>query len=98
MKAIVITAIAFSVPFAGFAEENPPQLKDLKDKASYSIGLNFGCNFKRQNVELNPDAFAAGFKDAMTNRKPLMSEQDVRETLMAFEKDMQQKQTETAQK
>src|SRR5216684_4422081 len=37
-------------------------------------------------------------KDAMSNRKPLMSEQEVRETMMAFEKDMQQKQAETAQK
>src|SRR5207253_4886565 len=32
-----------------------PIFKDLKDKASYSIGMNIGMNFKKQNVELNPD-------------------------------------------
>jgi len=98
MKSIVLSAGALFLAVSVFAEEKPPQLKDLKDKASYAIGLNFGFNFKRQNVDLNSDAFAAGFKDAMTGRNPLMSEQDVRETMLAFEKDMQQKQTETGQK
>src|SRR6266568_3180383 len=99
MKSIVLSAVALSFAVSVFAEEKPPQLKDLKDKASYSIGLNFGMNFKRQNVDLNTDAFAAGFKDGMTTgKKPLLSEQEVRDTLTAFEKDMQQKLTETAQK
>jgi len=98
MKAIVITAVALSFAVTVFAEDKPPQLKDLKDKASYSIGLNFGMNFKRQNVDLNSDAFAAGFKDGMSGRNPLMSEQEVRETMTAFEKDMQQKQGEMAKK
>jgi FKBP-type peptidyl-prolyl cis-trans isomerase FklB len=98
MKSILFSAVALFLAVSVFAEEKPPQLKDLKDKASYSIGLNFGFNFKRQNIDLNSEAFAAGFKDAMTGKKPLMSEEEVRETMMAFEKDMQQKQAETAQK
>src|SRR6266446_590841 len=98
MKSIVLSAVVLSFAVSVFAEEKPPQLKDLKDKASYSLGFNFGFNFKRQNIDLNNDAFAAGFKDAMSNRKPLMSEQEVRETMMAFEKDIQQKQAATAQK
>ena len=98
MKAIVIISVAFSFAVAAFAEEKPPQLKDLKDKASYSIGLNVGMNMKRQNVDVNQDAFTAGFKDALAGRKPLMTEQEVREAMMAFEKDMQQKQNDAAQK
>jgi FKBP-type peptidyl-prolyl cis-trans isomerase FklB len=98
MKYVVLNAVALFLALSLFAEEKPPQLKDLKDKASYSIGLNFGFNFKRQNVDLNTDAFAAGFKDAMSGRKPLMTEQEVRETMLAFEKDMEQKQGQIAQK
>ena len=98
MKSILLSAVALSLAVSVLAEDKPPQLKDLKDKASYSIGLNFGMNFKRQNVDLNSDAFAAGFKDGMSGRNPLMSEQEVRETMTAFEKDMQQKQGEMAQK
>jgi FKBP-type peptidyl-prolyl cis-trans isomerase FklB len=98
MKSIVLTVAALCFAASIFAEDKPPQLKDLKDKASYSIGLNFGFNFQRQNVDLNTDAFAAGFKDAMTGRKPLMSEQEVRDTLIAFESNLQQKQTAVGKK
>src|SRR5438105_1861621 len=92
----IIVVLTFAI--SALAEDKAPQLKDLKDKASYAIGLNVGFNFKRQNVELNQDAFVAGMKDALNNRKPLLSEQEVRETMMAFEKDIQQKQQQTAQK
>ncbi len=98
MKSILFSAVALSLAVSVLAEDKPPQLKDLKDKASYAIGLNVGFNFKKQNVDVNQDAFTAGFRDALAARKPLMNEQEVRETMMAFEKDMQQKQTEMAQK
>lgn len=66
-------------------------LKDLKDKVSYSIGLNIGFNFKKQNLDLNPDALLSGVKDAMAN-KPAMTENEVRDTMAAFQKEMADKQ------
>src|SRR5947209_397405 len=98
MKAIVIALLATSFALTTFAEDKPPQLKDMKDKASYAIGLNVGFNMKRQNVDVNQDAFAAGMKDALSGRKPLLSEQEVRDTMVAFEKDMQEKKTQAGQK
>ena len=99
MKTILITAFAVVIAANVFAEEKPAQLKDLKDKASYSLGLNFGMNFKRQNVDLNTDAFAAGFKDGLLpGRKPLLTEQEVRQVMMDFQKDMEEKQKAAGQK
>ena len=99
MKVTIITVVAFSFAVAAFAEDKAPQLKELKDRASYAIGLNVGFNMKRQNVDINQEAFIAGFKDSLTPGKaPALNEQQVRETMMAFEKDMQQKQNEAAQK
>ena len=99
MKTFVIIAVGLSFTLAAFAEDKPPQLKELKDRASYSIGLNVGFNMKRQNVEINQDAFIAGFKDALTPGKtPQLTEQQVRETMMAFQKDMEQKQSQQAEK
>jgi FKBP-type peptidyl-prolyl cis-trans isomerase len=99
MKVTIITVVAFSFALAAFAEDKPPQLKDLKDRASYAIGLNVGFNMKRQNVDINSDAFITGFKDAITpGKQPALNEQQVRETMMAFQKDMEQKQTEVGQK
>jgi FKBP-type peptidyl-prolyl cis-trans isomerase FklB len=98
MKFTIVGIIALSLATAVVAEEKPAQLKDLKDKVSYSFGLNVGYNLKRQNIELNQDVFFAGMKDALANRKPLLTDQEVRETMMAFQKDMQEKQTVAAKK
>jgi FKBP-type peptidyl-prolyl cis-trans isomerase FklB len=54
-------------------------------------------NFKRQNVEVNPDLILNGMKDGMAS-KPQMTMDQIRDTMMAFEKDMQQKQAEAGKK
>jgi FKBP-type peptidyl-prolyl cis-trans isomerase FklB len=98
MKIFVTMIVACLLGLAAFAEEKPFELKDPKDKASYSIGLNIGSNLKRQNVDLNPEALMAGMQDAMSGKKPLLNDQEVREAMMNLEKDMQQKQAAAAQK
>ena len=70
------------------------ELKTQKDKVSYSIGLDIGNNLKKQAVDINPDAFAKGLKDAFAGRKPLMTEQEIRETMTAFQQEMIAKQLE----
>jgi FKBP-type peptidyl-prolyl cis-trans isomerase FklB len=94
---ITLTAICW-LALSAFAEEKPLQLKDNKDKASYSIGLNIGTNFKRQNIDLNSDALMAGIKDAMSGTKPLLNDQEVKEAMMSLEKDMEQKREAAGQK
>jgi FKBP-type peptidyl-prolyl cis-trans isomerase FklB len=94
---IVIFAIA-SLASPLVAQEKPPQLKDTKDKASYAIGLNIGFNFKKQNVDLNTDALLAGVKDALSGKKPLLSETEVRDTMTAFSKEIADKQKVASEK
>jgi FKBP-type peptidyl-prolyl cis-trans isomerase FklB len=97
MKSIIVSAIALSFTVNVFGEEKPAQLKDQKEKFSYAVGLNIGMNFKRQNVEVNPDLVLSGIKDGVFG-KPQMTMDQIRETMVAFEKDMQQKQTEAGKK
>lgn len=97
MKIFVIITVCF-LAVATFAEEKSIELKDTKDKASYSIGLNIGSNIKRQGIDLNTDAMLAGMKDALSGKKPLLNDGEVREAMMSLEKDMQQKQVAAAQK
>jgi FKBP-type peptidyl-prolyl cis-trans isomerase len=73
-------------------------LKDQKDKVSYSIGLKIGSDFKQQSLELNVDALALGIKDVLSNGKPLLTEAEVQETLMTFQKEMMAKQIAQADK
>ena len=94
----VVTVISAALSLSSFAQEQGPPLKDIKDKASYSIGLNIGSNFKKQNVELNPDALLAGVKDALSGKKPALSETEVREVMTTWSKDLGEKQKAMADK
>jgi FKBP-type peptidyl-prolyl cis-trans isomerase FklB len=83
---IVLAALAIPV-----LAEDRPALKDAKDKVSYSIGLDIGTTFKKQKMELNSDALAAGVKDGLTGATPLMREDEVRQVMMTFSKEMNEK-------
>ena len=98
MKRFIIIFATVLVATPLWAQEKSPPLKELKDKVSYSIGLNIGFNFKKQNVELNTDAMVAGVKDAMSGKKPLLNETEVKETMTAFSKDMAEKQKQAGEK
>lgn len=70
------------------------KLNDQKDKVSYSIGLNIGGTLKQQSLDLNTDVLFAGIKAALGNEKPLLTDEEVRQTLTAFSKELMAKQTE----
>ena len=97
MKQFIIIVSALSVALIASGEEKS-QLKDLKDKVSYSIGLDLGFNFKKQNLELNPDALLAGVKDALGGKQPLLNENEVKETMTALTKQMEEKEKAKAEK
>jgi FKBP-type peptidyl-prolyl cis-trans isomerase FklB len=98
MKHIIIAFAAVLLALPVFAQEKSPELKDTKDKVSYSIGLNIGFNFKKQNLPLNTDALIAGVKDALSDKKPLLSENEVRETMTAWSKEVADKQKAAGEK
>src|SRR5476649_2685190 len=85
---IIITAVFLCS--TGLAQEKI-QLKDPKDKVSYSIGLDIGFTFQKQKVEVNLDPLVAGIKDAINN-KPQLTPEQAKEVLMAFQKEMVAKQ------
>jgi len=97
MKHLILIFAAGSLALPLFGQEKSPQLKDQKDKVSYSIGLNIGFNLNRQNVQINPDVLAAGIKDAIAG-KPQLTTDQVKEVMTTFEKDMQQKQKAAGEK
>jgi FKBP-type peptidyl-prolyl cis-trans isomerase FklB len=91
MKRFIICLSAFSLASLVLAEDKP-QLKDQKDKASFSIGYDIGSTFKKQNIELNPDALLAGMKEGMAGKEGTMNKEEREKTLEAFQKEMMEKQ------
>jgi FKBP-type peptidyl-prolyl cis-trans isomerase FklB len=64
------------------------------DKVSYSIGVQMGSDFKQQDIQVNPTLFTQGVTDAQQNGPKLLTEEEVRNTLVNFQKTMIQKQQE----
>ncbi len=93
MKKLRLIAVLGLVLLASYvyAGENI-ELKDQKDKVSYSIGMNIGNNLKKQSIEVSPDILLQGIKDALSGGKTLMTEKEVNETMMNFQKEVMAKQ------
>jgi FKBP-type peptidyl-prolyl cis-trans isomerase FklB len=70
-------------------------IKSEKGKRSYSIGYdigkNIGNNFKQQSLDVDPELFAKGIKDAFSGKKPAMSEEQMKEIITALQKEIMAK-------
>lgn len=64
------------------------KLNSTMDKVSYAIGVNIGQNFKNQGLAINSDAISQGIKDGLVGNTPLMSQQDMQNTLTDFQKQL----------
>jgi FKBP-type peptidyl-prolyl cis-trans isomerase len=69
-----------------------------KDKVSYALGMNIAqglsANLKRQSVEINNDLLLQALKDVLSGGTTKITEDEARNTLMQFQKEMQAKQEE----
>jgi FKBP-type peptidyl-prolyl cis-trans isomerase FklB len=94
MKSALIGVLAalFLATQAFAAEEGP--LKTQKDKASYAIGANLGKSMNQQSVDIDLDLFLMGLKDGLAGQKSLLTDQEIREVMTAFTKELQAKQAE----
>jgi len=92
-----VVLCTFLLTVQAYGEEQSP-LKDKKDKLSYAIGLDVGGALKRQSVDVNTDIFMQGVKDALSGGKKLLTDEEVRETMTAFSKELAAKQAEAMKK
>lgn len=89
MKIQFLTGIFFALAACGAWAEDEQVLKDDKAKVSYSIGVSIGSNWKRQGVEVDLDILNKGLKDALSGGTLLLTEQEVRDVLMAYQQKLQ---------
>ncbi|MEO5721965.1 MAG: FKBP-type peptidyl-prolyl cis-trans isomerase [Chthoniobacterales bacterium] len=95
MKNSCIFIALFALISTGFAA-GTTELKTDKDKVSYSIGLDIGGTFKKQAMDIDLDLLMQGLKDASGGKTPLLTDEQVKETMTAYSKAMMEKQTEKA--
>ena len=92
MKLVAAAFLSLTVS-TSMAAEDKTALKTDVDKLSYSIGTDLGKNFKRQGIDISPDALALGLKDGMKGGKLLLTEEQMKEVLNKFQKELMEKRT-----
>jgi len=77
------------------AAPNGP-FKEAKENYSYALGLSIGENMKRQSVDLDLAAFDQGMKDGLGGGKALMTDEEVKANMNAFQLDLRARKEEKA--
>jgi FKBP-type peptidyl-prolyl cis-trans isomerase FklB len=87
---IVMLAVVLFAGVAVAQEQNP--LKTDKDRLSYALGMDLGNQMMKQSIDLDPELFARGLKDAFARRETLMTEDDARVIISLLQKELMAKQ------
>jgi FKBP-type peptidyl-prolyl cis-trans isomerase FklB len=88
MKYIVASVLTLAL-FSGICyAADKAELKDQKDKESYSLGYQFGRYLKGQGLDLNLDVYSVGIKDALGDGKTLMTREEMDSTVTGVQQRM----------
>jgi FKBP-type peptidyl-prolyl cis-trans isomerase len=80
---------------AGAANAAPTgPFKEEKQNYSYAMGLSVGNALKRQSVDLDLATFDAGLRDGLGAGKALMTDEELRATMVRFQNEMKARQEE----
>jgi FKBP-type peptidyl-prolyl cis-trans isomerase len=94
MKFVSIVVIGMLVLAGQVYGADESALKSEKDKLSYTFGANFGKSLKQQEIEINTDIFIKGMKDGLSGGKMVLTDQEMKDTMTSFQKEMTAKQAE----
>jgi FKBP-type peptidyl-prolyl cis-trans isomerase len=77
-------SIIFLISISFAAEK--VELKDQKDKESYSLGYQFGQGLKAQGLDINLEVYTSGIKDALGGTAPSLSQEEMQRTVLDLQK------------
>lgn len=98
MKLIPTFCAGAALALALSGQSADQNLTTQKQRASYGVGMNVGKRFKSDLIELDMDAFMRGFKDALSDAKPALTEAELGEAMANLRKDVEAKAGEQAGK
>jgi len=94
MMVAVVSGVAAGQDATKEAAPAAGELKDLRAKASYGIGLSIGRNLKGSSVDVDPDLIARGLTDAIKGGKPLLTDEQLQQAMQDFQQQMVAKKLE----
>jgi FKBP-type peptidyl-prolyl cis-trans isomerase FklB len=91
----IVTMAMLWMPVCAAAQE-AAALKTDKEKLSYAMGMDLGHQLKTKAVEIAPDVFLLGLKDALGGGKTLLTEDEAKTAIAGLQKAMLVKQAAEA--
>jgi FKBP-type peptidyl-prolyl cis-trans isomerase FklB len=85
------TSTAAKTPTHHATTPTPLVLKTEKDKTSYAIGMNIGKSMNKNSVDIDPNIVARGIKDALAGGKTLLTDDEAKTVMAAFQTEMRKK-------
>jgi len=89
---LLASVILGTAMFSSYAVAENALNNDL-EKLSYSIGVDLGSNIKKQGIDINIPALAQGIEDSMNGEPLKMTDEQMKESLVKFQKDLMAKRT-----
>jgi len=99
VMALLIVAVAQNAPAP--APQNAPAqnapssvFKTPLEKHSYALGLDIGRQMKKEGLEIDPAVLTQGLKDAMSGNQALMTDEELRATIVELQNEVRARQAE----
>jgi FKBP-type peptidyl-prolyl cis-trans isomerase len=95
LKYLIIVSMLFPTAQLSAQEaQEEANLKTQKERLSYSIGVNAGKSLKSMEIDLDLELVIQALRDAYSGSELLMSEEEIRNVLIAYQKERLEKQAE----
>ena len=88
MKIILIAILSSLLSFSFCLAGEQPELNDQSDQVSYSLGHQIGSDLKQQKTEINQDLFLKGMEDALAEKEPKLSSEEMQTILVELKKEI----------
>jgi len=72
--------------------QKAPKLESYSDSLSYALGMDVGTQIGKLDMSLNTDMIYQGLRDAFEGDEAPLTEDEMRNLIMAFQRDLQMKQ------
>ncbi len=89
--------LSFTLPLAlvtisaapALAQDSSARPAATQAQTSYALGLNMGSGLRTNGVAIDPEAFLKGIQDAIADRKPALSPDEMKAALSQLQADVQ---------
>jgi FKBP-type peptidyl-prolyl cis-trans isomerase FklB len=98
MKIKLVAAVVLGAVISNTYAASDVSLDTDIQKLSYSIGVDLGNNIKKQGIDIDVTSMGQGIEDAMTNKPLKMTEEQMKDSLVKFQKDLMKKRSQQFEK